>query len=428
MVRLDKGRAPVKREARARLRKWACLSERGGREELVSGYRAVSADRGGRPQFRTRQVLSYAAQGEGMAKTSVGVIFGGRSVEHEISIDSAGFILKHLDPARYQARAIAIDKAGRWRLGEAGAPPEAALTGPEVLPSPAPGARALHFAKNAEQAAAFDVMFPIAHGRGGEDGALQGLLELAEIPYVGSGVLGSALQMDKDITKRLLTAANLPVMPWLCFRSCEIERDASACAARALGNFSLPLFVKPANSGSSVGMSMVKEEAGLKDALQHAAQYDMKVLVEKALDAREIECAVLGDDEQVEASLPGEIIPGGEWYDYAAKYIDTDTVLKTPAELDEAATREVQALARRAFRALEGSGMARVDFFIERGSGEITLNEVNSLPGFTEISLYPRLWRVSGLEYAELLHRLVQLALTRAQRRERLAHSFQRTR
>lgn len=371
------------------------------------------------------QVLSYAAQGDGMAKIRVGVIFGGRSVEHEISIASAGFILKHLDPARYQARPVAIDKAGRWRLGEVGASPEAALSGPELLPDLSPGSRALRFAENGERAAVFDVMFPIAHGRGGEDGALQGLLELAEIPYVGSGVLGSALQMDKDVAKHLLAAAGLPVMPWSCFRSYDIERDASACIAHALESFGLPLFVKPANSGSSVGMSLVKEESALAAALQNAAQYDMKVLVERALDAREIECAVLGD-EQVEVSLPGEIIPGGEWYDYAAKYIDTDTELKTPAELDEATIREVQELARRAFRALEGSGLARVDFFIERASGKITLNEVNSLPGFTEISLYPRLWRVSGLEYAELLHRLVQLALERARRREQLAHSFRR--
>lgn len=360
-----------------------------------------------------------------MAKTSVGVIFGGRSVEHEISVASAGFILKHLDPARYRARPIAIDKAGRWRLGEAGAPAKAALNGPEVLLSTTPGARALHFVENAERADVFDVMFPIAHGRGGEDGALQGLLELAEIPYVGSGVLGSALQMDKDIAKRLLAAEGLPVMPWLCFRSYEIEQDASACMARALGAFGLPIFVKPANSGSSVGMSLVKKEAELTDALHTAAQYDTKVLVERALDAREIECAVLGD-EHAQVSLPGEIIPGGEWYDYAAKYVDTGTELKTPAELDEETTRKVQELARRAFRALEGSGLSRVDFFIERASGDIILNEVNSLPGFTEISLYPRLWQVSGLAYAELLHRLVTLALQRARRREQLTHSYQR--
>jgi D-alanine-D-alanine ligase len=271
-----------------------------------------------------------------------------------------------------------------------------------------------------------DVIFPIVHGQGGEDGTLQGLLELAGVPYVGAGVLGSALQMDKEASKRLLAAAGLPVVPWVSVRREELRSAAEAAAARAIAALGLPVFVKPANLGSSVGITKVKQRAELVPALREAARYDLKLLVERAIDAREIEVALLGNDP-IEASVAGEIRTQREWYDYEAKYVDEDTQLLIPAPISEAQSLEVRRLAVEAVRILEGAGLARVDFLMDRRSGELFINEVNSLPGFTEGSMYPRLWEASGLPYAALLDRLIELALERHREKAQLETFYRRS-
>jgi D-alanine-D-alanine ligase len=363
-----------------------------------------------------------------MSKLRVGLLFGGRSVEHEVSLASATSIHGALDPTRYEVVPIGVDRQGRWRLGRPDLPLEAALQGEPVTLPPAPGERRLLPDGGAalRQAARLDVLFPIVHGRGGEDGTLQGLLELAELPYVGSGVLGSALQMDKETSKRLLRDAGLPVLPWQLVRSRELADDPQGAAQRALAAIGLPLFVKPANQGSSVGIRRVSEREELLTALRDAARYDTKVLCERAVDAREIEVALLGIDP-IEASVPGEIRTGHEFYDYEAKYVDEDTELLVPAPLDDAQSRHAQQLAVRAMQALEGEGLGRVDFLLERGSGELFVNEVNSLPGFTDASMYPRLWEATGLPYPTLLDRLIELALQRHRERAALETVYRRS-
>ncbi len=350
-----------------------------------------------------------------MAKLRVGLLFGGRSVEHEVSVTSATSILKALDPTRYEITLVAIDHDGRWHLGTPALPPEATVRGQEVSLPAVPGERTL--VPVGPQGAALpatelDVIFPIVHGRGGEDGSLQGLLELANIPYVGSGLLGSAVQMDKEVAKRLMHAAGLPVVPWQLVRAAELRRDTAAATERALAELGVPVFVKPSNQGSSVGISRVSDPAALPDALREAARYDGKILVERAVDAREVEVALLGNDP-IQASVPGEIRTGHEFYDYEAKYVDEDTELLVPAPISESQTRRVQELAIAAVEILEGAGLARVDFLLDRATGEFYVNEVNSLPGFTEGSMYPRLWEASGLPYPALLDRLIELALER---------------
>ncbi|MBW2267715.1 MAG: D-alanine--D-alanine ligase [Deltaproteobacteria bacterium] len=365
-----------------------------------------------------------------MSKLRVGLLFGGRSVEHEVSIASATSIHRALDPARYDVSLIGVDREGRWHLGPPGLPPEASVDGESVHLPVAGGARGLVSAETGDVAAAgkVDVIFPIVHGRGGEDGALQGLLEMAGVPYVGSGVLGSALQMDKEASKRLLRTAGLPVLDWVLVRSRELGREANAQAAaeRALRDIGLPLFVKPANQGSSVGIHKVKAADELLPALRDAARYDAKILCERAVDAREIEVALLGNDP-IEASVPGEIRTQREFYDYEAKYVDEDTELLVPAPLESTASEHVRDLAVRAMQALEGAGLGRVDFLLERGSGEFHINEVNSLPGFTDASMYPRLWEASGLPYPALLDRLIELALERQRECEVLETVYRRS-
>jgi len=270
---------------------------------------------------------------------------------------------------------------------------------------------------------ALDVLFPIVHGHGGEDGTLQGLLELAGLPYVGSGVLGSAVQMDKEVSKRLLVQAGIPVTPWRVVHEQELARDAKGVAVRIADELGLPLFVKPANSGSSVGIAKIKDVKALPRALAEATRYDTKLIVETGLDAREIEVAVLGNEEP-EASVPGEIRPRRDWYDYEAKYVDESTELLVPAPISEEEAERVRDLALRAYRVLEGAGMGRVDFLMSRRTGDFYLNEINSLPGFTEVSMYPRLWEASGLPYPQLLDRLIELAIERHDRRARLETTF----
>lgn len=363
-----------------------------------------------------------------MAKLRVGLLFGGRSVEHEVSVASATSILGALDPSRYDVALIAVDGDGRWFLSSRDLPPElVAERGVEVDPPSVPGRRALApVDPSAAPTAPLDVVFPIIHGTHGEDGTLQGLLELADIPYAGSRVLGSSIQMDKDVAKRLLAAAGLPVVPSVTLRGRALQPERRlAEARRAVERFGFPVFVKPANSGSSVGTSKATDEASLDAALAEAARYDTKVLIEQAIDAREIEVAVLGNEEP-KASLPGEIGQQHEFYDYAAKYADDETELLIPAPIDEALTERIRHLAIEAYTTLEGEGFARVDFLLDRENESLYINELNSLPGFTEASMFPLMWEASGLAYPALLDRLIELAIERHDRRSRLETTYRR--
>jgi D-alanine-D-alanine ligase len=364
-----------------------------------------------------------------MAKLRVGLLFGGRSVEHEVSISSAASILQALDPKRYDVSLIGVDQAGRWYLGAGAALlPDAKIDGEEVLLPAVPAESTLiPVASDAGSPSpvglALDVIIPIIHGRGGEDGALQGLLELAEVAYVGSGVLSSAIQMDKDVAKRLLAAAGLPVTPWVVVQSHVLETGMEGVLDQVAQELDYPVFVKPANSGSSVGIAKASDREELRRALLDAARYDTKLIAEQGVDAREIEVAVLGN-EAPEASVPGEIKPTHDFYDYEAKYHDESTELLIPAELSEAQSQQLQEFAIAAFRALEAEGLARVDFLIERETGKVYINELNSLPGFTDASMYPRLWEASGLSYSGLLDRLIELALERRRTRAKLETSY----
>jgi D-alanine-D-alanine ligase len=363
-----------------------------------------------------------------MEKLRVGLLFGGRSVEHDVSIVSARSILAALDQSRYEVSLLAIDPDGQWHVAN----PDTALVAVEeakgVFLPPAPGQTTLVAATGQSESAAsalgeaarLDVIFPIVHGRGGEDGALQGLLELAEVPYVGSGVLSSAVQMDKDVAKRLLLAAGLPVTPWITFSGFELEHNGlPAAAERAEAEVGFPVYVKPANSGSSIGIARADSIPELVAGLADARRYDRKVIVEAAIEAREIEVAVLGNDEP-EASIPGEIRAPQSFYDYSAKYLDEATELIIPAKLDAHQVEAIRSTAIQAYRTLEAEGMARVDFLLDRDSGQFYVNELNSLPGFTDVSMYPKLWEASGLPYPALLDRLIELALERHDRRAKL--------
>src|SRR5688572_3318951 len=349
----------------------------------------------------------------------VGVIFGGRSGEHEVSVMSARGILKALDPARFEAVPIGIDRDGRWQLVE-----PRALLAPGQAGTDRVGEGALVRASDTPTSAlerrepsdlsgrfGVDVFFPIVHGTHGEDGALQGLLEMAGAPYVGCGVLASAVGMDKDVAKRLLRDAGLPVVEFVVARA---ERGHSAeLERRVQAELGFPCFVKPANLGSSVGVAKVRSAAEFAAALANAFRFDRKVLIERAIDAREVETAVLGGDVP-SVSLPGEIVPRHEFYSYEAKYLDPEGAeLLVPAPLSPEQTRQVQGLSLRVFEALELEGLARVDFFLERGSGRWFVNEVNTLPGFTEVSMYARMWQESGLGYRELVTRLIELGIAR---------------
>jgi D-alanine-D-alanine ligase len=355
-----------------------------------------------------------------VAKLRVGIAFGGRSVEHEVSVQSAASIAAALDPSRYDVSLLAIDPDGGWHLAPGQAPTGQALDGPAVALGLAPDGGRVRNRESGGVERQLDVIFPIVHGTGGEDGCLQGALELADVPYVGSGVLGSALQMDKDVAKRLLRAEGLPVLPWFIVRD-SADGDVAE-RARVLG---YPCFVKPASLGSSVGTHRVDDERELAAAIQDARRFDDKVMVERAVDAREIEVAVLGNREP-EASVPGEIVPSGEFYDYESKYVDEGTELIVPAVLPEGIGAEVRGLALRAFSVLEGAGLARVDFFLDKATDELWINELNSLPGFTDVSMYPRLWQASGLPYPALLDRLIELALARHRERSQLERLYRR--
>ena len=342
----------------------------------------------------------------------VGVLFGGRSGEHEVSLASAASVIRGLDPAKYEPVPIGITKEGHWRIGVGAQKmlPEVLRGGDPVMMTADPTDASLMPLKGGA-GQHLDVIFPVMHGTFGEDGTIQGLLDLAGLPFVGAGVLGSAIGMDKDVAKRLLQVAKIPVVPWITVHRHDWEKNPKQIQRAIESKFKYPLFVKPATLGSSVGMTKVHSRAELAPALSLAAEFAMKILVEKAMVAREIEVSVLGNHDP-KASIPGEIVPHREFYDYTAKYLEDGTQLLIPAKLKAAQVKTIQSLAVAAFRALELSGMARVDFFLEkRAPGKLFLNEVNTIPGFTSISMYPKLWEASRIPFRELIDRLIALAL-----------------
>jgi D-alanine-D-alanine ligase len=365
-------------------------------------------------------------------KTRVIILFGGRSAEHEVSLLSARNVFLALDRERFTPLLVGIDKQGRWHiepeqtlLAAKGDPRLLKLNaaGPELAVPVHPQGGDVVPAGGQPMAilGRDDVVFPVLHGTYGEDGTVQGLLELADVAYVGPGHLGSAIGMDKDVSKRLLAQAGIPVVPWRLVTAAAMKRDASQCVASA-GELGFPCFVKPANAGSSVGVSKVKSAAELLPALRAALAFDTKVLVEAAIDGREIECAVLGNDEPI-ASVPAEIVVHHKdgFYSYDAKYVDADGAdAVIPADLPAELTTRVRSLAVETFRVLELAGMSRVDFFLDRTTGALYVNEVNTIPGFTAISMYPKMWEASGLPVRELITRLLDLAVERRAARRAL--------
>jgi len=351
-------------------------------------------------------------------KLRVGVIFGGRSGEHEVSLVSATSVITALDADKYEVVPIGITQEGRWLSSDKGLKLLKEKTGIEQAPEcflvPEPNRQALVAAGSGEMhSPPIDVIFPLVHGTYGEDGTLQGLLELANIPYVGAGVLASAVGMDKIVQKQIFQQEKLPVAKYIWFHSSVCREHPERVAAIVAKSLTYPVFVKPANTGSSVGISKAHNRKELREALALAVEYDRKVIIEQGINnIRVIECSVLGNDEPV-ASVPGEIVPSNEFYDYNAKYVDGKSEAIIPAKLPKRVSEEVRRIALRAYRALDIAGMARVDFLVVRKSNKIYLNEVNTIPGFTSISMYPKLWEASGLGYRDLLDRLIELALER---------------
>lgn len=357
-------------------------------------------------------------------KICVGLIFGGRSGEHEVSLASAMSVFNALDKKKYDVVLLGIDKTGRWLMPEANFFLTHQNNPMQMKLSDVKGSVGLVPYRSATQMVALDgaplpdsvkkmdVALPILHGTYGEDGTLQGLLEMAEIPFVGSGVLGSAIGMDKDVARRLLKSAGIPVVNTLSVFKHEFLADRKKLTNKILESFQLPVFVKPANAGSSVGVSKVKVAAALEAALENAFDYDLKVLVEHGVQARELECSVLGNEEP-RASVVGEIVPHHEFYSYEAKYLDENGMhYHIPAQdLAPEISHRVREYAVQAFKTLELRGLARVDFFLDKVSGELFLNEVNTIPGFTKISMYPKMWEASGLPYSALLDEIIRLAL-----------------
>ncbi len=355
-----------------------------------------------------------------MPKLRVGVLFGGRSVEHDVSLVSARAIMAALDPAKYDVVPLAITKEGAWL------PPAQAqrLLAAEPL-EPGVGVTAVAAVGSGASAplGAVDVVFPVVHGTMGEDGTVQGLLELADVPYVGAGVLGSALGMDKAMMKVVFEAAGLPVAPYLTVARRDWRNDATAVARHIEAELGYPCFVKPSNGGSSVGISKVHHAGELAAAMELALHLDRRAVVEQGVPARELECAVLGNDEP-RASVVGEILPAREFYDYEAKYFDDRTQLRIPADIPAAVADRVRALAVKAFAALDCAGMARVDFFLSKDDSRLFINEINTIPGFTPTSMYPRMWQASGLSYAGLVDRLVELALERFSEKQQTVFNY----
>jgi len=360
-----------------------------------------------------------------MTKLKIGVLFGGRSAEHEVSLVSAASVINALDKSKYDVVPIGITKDGRWlsavnaiQLLKEHAPIEQL---PEHVLLPDPRKQSLvnvsgAFPQNAQK---IDVIFPVIHGTGGEDGTIQGLFDLAEIPYVGAGVLGSAVGMDKVIAKQLLEHAGIPVAPGISFLYSEFSQHSKQLVLSIEKKLRYPCFVKPPNQGSSVGISKAHNRKELIAAIHLAGEYDRKILVEKAVQKpREIELSVMGNDKPV-VSLPGEIVPSNEFYDYDAKYVDGKSSAHIPAKFPKVMIKKLQECALKAYRVLECSGMARVDFLVQK-NGKIFLNEINTIPGFTSISMYPKMWEASGISYPELLDKLIGYALERHEEKRKL--------
>jgi D-alanine-D-alanine ligase len=398
-----------------------------------------------------------------MKKMRVGVLFGGRSGEHEVSLLSAASVVNAIDKNKYEVVPIGITKDGRWltageaerlltgqhtddeharhlRAGDPEATPGAAVLarGEAVVVPPEPvhhASRSLtpfqsdasSLRRASDRAINVDVIFPVLHGTFGEDGTIQGLLELADIPYVGAGVLGSAAGMDKDIMKALFRSAGLPIVKHVAILRSDWDADPKKTESVVNRALKYPVFVKPANLGSSVGISKAHNQKELGPAIYEAAKYDRKIVIEQGVGgakhkAREIECSVLGN-ERPQASVPGEIVPVKEFYDYAAKYLDEGSELVIPAKLTKAETRNVQQLAIRAFQAVDCSGLARVDFLMDPKTRKLYVNEINTMPGFTSISMYPKLWAASGIAYSDLIDRLIQLGLERHEDKKKNQYS-----
>jgi len=363
----------------------------------------------------------------------IGLIFGGRSGEHEVSLASATSVMANLDREKYEVVPIGITKEGGWLLGTEPARLMAAEqhinhtenteteTTTAVTLTGDPRMRRLIPLESGEQLqdnGALDVIFPVLHGSYGEDGTLRGLLDMADVTYVGCGVLGSALGMDKEKMKMVFQAVGLPSVDYLVYRRNEWERSPTTIMDAIEQRLGYPCFVKPVNLGSSVGINKAHDRAELEHAINVAAEYDRKIIIDRGINCRELECAVLGNDEPL-ASVVGEVIASNEFYDYHAKYIDNKSQVIIPADIPQATAEEVRRQAVTAFLALDLSGLARVDFFLEKESGQVYINEVNTMPGFTQISMYPKLWEASGLTYAQLLDRLVELAIERHQEKQR---------
>jgi len=363
-------------------------------------------------------------------KLRVAVIFGGRSGEHEVSLMSARSVLSVLDPAKYEVTQIGITRDGTW------------LTGEDVLDkfennkidgllsvmfSPDPSESGIYILEGfsgLRKWTDIDVYFPVLHGTFGEDGTMQGLFELADVAYVGAGVVGSAVGMDKGVFKDVMLANDIPVVDMLVVLRREIESDMTAVIEQAEKISGYPFFTKPANLGSSVGVTKCSNRSDLQEGLLEAASFDRRVLIQKGVqNVREIEVSVLGNDEPV-ASMPGEILPSREFYSYESKYIDGTSGYDIPAKLPDATTELIREYAVRAYKAIDCAGMARVDFFVEKDTDKVYLNELNSIPGFTRISMYPKLWEASGMSYAKLVDRLIELAIERKADRDRTSHTF----
>ncbi|MDD9884650.1 MAG: D-alanine--D-alanine ligase [Gammaproteobacteria bacterium] len=377
-----------------------------------------------------------------MKKIHLGLLFGGRSCEHEVSVISARSILQAIDRGKYEVSLIGIDKTGHWHLAENF---DALLDDGTVKPLPRidaddstvagnPVTLALHNHGNLSPAGrpagrgagckplpALDVIFPALHGTFGEDGALQGVFEMAGIPYIGCGVAASAAAMDKSLAKKIFRAAGIPQAPYIDATAEQWRRAPAGIVERSEAQLDWPVFVKPANLGSSIGISKARDRDGLRTAIEFALRFDSKIVIEQSLEnCREIECAVIGHAHDAQASTVGEIIPGAEFYDYTTKYLDDKSELVAPAEVPAAVAERVRELSLAAFREIGGDGLARVDFLVARDSGAVTLNEINTMPGFTPISMYPRLWAASGVPYPQLIDRLITLALQTHRAKSRL--------
>ncbi len=368
-------------------------------------------------------------------KVKIAVLFGGRSGEHEVSLDSARSVLAVLDPQKYEVFQVGLTHEGVWLTG-----PDARLAFENgkveslipcvLLPDPSKTGliliRQTREGSILERLTDIDVVFPVLHGTYGEDGTLQGLLEMADVAYVGAGVTGSAVGMDKGIFKDVMHAIGIPTVDSVILLRSEIQQDMEGALARAEKVSAYPIFVKPANLGSSVGITKCNTRADLSEGLLEAAAFDRRILVEQGLDAREIEVSVLGNDAP-EASVPGEVLPSREFYSYESKYVDGTSGLLIPAPLSAEMADKIRRMAVLAYRAIDCAGMARVDFFVERTTGEVYLNELNTIPGFTNISMYPKLWQASGLPYANLVDRLIELAFERKADRDLTEHQFRRS-